>query len=167
VQIIAPTLTLTLPVVDLQEIRSIEQETKVKQVATQDLAIPSTSARTTTAGTLLRLREKEHVMLLTMHHIISDGWSRKVFFQELAALYQAFCNGSPFLAQLPIQYADFALWQRQCLKVRDAQPNLLTGSNLTLPPVLGLPTDYPRPAVQTFRGARETRYSPTLTGARP
>lgn len=56
-------------------------------------------------------------MLLTMHHIISDGWSRKVFFQELAALYQAFCNGSPSpLPQLPIQYADFALWQRQWLE---------------------------------------------------
>lgn len=169
-QVIAPTLTLTLPVVDLQEIRSTEQEAKVKQVATQDSSHPFDLTRgPLLRGTLLRLREKEHVMLLTMHHIISDGWSWKVFFQELAALYQAFCNRSPSpLPQLPIQYADFALWQRQWLEGKGLSTQLTYWKQQldAAPPVLGLPTDYPRPAVQTFRGARETLILPQpLTGA--
>jgi len=106
-------------------------------------------------------------MLLTMHHIISDGWSRKVFFQELAALYQAFCNGSPspwLNCRFSMQILHFG---SSGLKVRDSTQLAYWKQQLdAAPPVLGLPTDYPRPAVQTFRGARETLILPQPLTAR-
>ena len=107
-------------------------------------------------ATLVRLTDVEHVLLLTMHHIVSDGWSHGVFWRELAMLYEAFTTGQPSpLPALPIQYADFAHWQQQWLQgeVLDTQ---LTYWKQQLAGVstLQLPTDYPRPAVQTFRGAR-------------
>ena len=109
--------------------------------------------------TLLQLGVLEHVLVLTMHHIVSDGWSMAVLIQELAALYEAFLRGKPSpLAELPIQYADFAHWQRQWLQGEVLAHQLsywqqqLAGAK----PVLELPTDRPRPAVQTFRGASTT-----------
>jgi hypothetical protein len=105
---------------------------------------------------LLRLDEQEHVAVLTMHHIISDGWSVGVFVEELSAAYEAFSNGmTPRLAELPIQYADFAAWQREWLQGETLDKQLaywqrqLNGA----PPVLELPADRPRPKVQTYNGA--------------
>src|SRR5207302_8497473 len=105
---------------------------------------------------LLRLSEGEHVLLLTLHHIISDDWSMQVLFQELSALYAAYVAGLPSpLPQLPIQYADFALWQRQWLQgeVLEGQLAYWQQQLAGAPALLDLPTDRPRPAVQTFRGA--------------
>jgi condensation domain-containing protein len=105
---------------------------------------------------LLRLSETEHVLLLTMHHIISDGWSMGVIGRELEALYQAFSKGeSSPLAELSIQYADFAVWQREWLKGEVLEKQLSywreqLGGEL---PDLELPTDRPRPARQNYRGA--------------
>jgi non-ribosomal peptide synthetase component F len=108
---------------------------------------------------LLRLDETEHVLLLTVHHIVFDGLSLGVFLRELAEFYQAFSsNHLPLLSPLPIQYADFAAWQRQQLQGEILETQLgywkqqLSGSL----PILNLPTDFPRPAVQTFQGARQT-----------
>ena len=107
---------------------------------------------------LLDLGEDEHVLLLTMHHIISDGWSMGVLVRELAAVYSACSNNLPSpLAELPIQYADFALWQRQWLQKEVLNGQLaywkqqLDGA----PEVLALPTDRPRPAQHSFRGAHQ------------
>ncbi len=119
-------------------------------------------------ATLVRLADEEHVLLLTMHHIVSDGWSHGVFWRELAVLYDAFTTGQPSpLPALSIQYADFAHWQQQWLQgeVLDTQlaywKQQLAGVS-----TLQLPTDHPRPAVQTFRGARHVlTLSPTLTQA--
>jgi hypothetical protein len=117
--------------------------------------------------TLLQLAAEEHVVLLTMHHIISDGWSMAVLTQELAALYEAFSNGvvSP-LPELSLQYADYATWQRRAVEGEAFEKQLsywkqqLTGAPL----VLELPTDRPRPAIQTSRGARQSvLLSKTLT----
>jgi amino acid adenylation domain-containing protein len=106
---------------------------------------------------LLRLAEDEHVLLLTMHHIVSDGWSAGVLVREVAALYEAYAEGreSP-LAELPIQYADYAQWQREWLKgpVLDEQLGYWRGQLAGAPPLLELPTDRPRPAIQSFRGGR-------------
>ncbi len=121
VPIIAPALTLTLPVIDLREIPEIEQEAKAQQVVSAISSQPfDLSQAPLLRGTLLQIKDQEHEMLLTMHHIISDGWSWKVFFQELATFYSAFCNrdSSP-QPELPIQYVDFALWQRQWLEEDD------------------------------------------------
>src|SRR3712207_2447474 len=103
-----------------------------------------------------------------MHHIVSDGWSMGVFLRELGALYGAFSSGSPSpLPELPIQYADYALWQRQWLQgeVIDEQLTYWKEQLAELP-ALELPTDHPRPAVQTHRGARRSLALPeSLTQA--
>ena len=105
---------------------------------------------------LVRLDEREHVLLLTLHHIIFDGWSFGILLRDIAALYEATLAGkSSPLAELPVQYADFAMWQREWLDGGVLEQQLgywrrqLAGST-----VLQLPTDRPRPASQTFRGAR-------------
>ncbi len=106
---------------------------------------------------LLRLGEREHVLLMTMHHVISDGWSMGVLVREVAALYQAYAEGRPSpLAELPIQYADYAHWQREWLSGDVLEQQLSywreqLGGEL---PVLELPTDHPRPSVQSYRGGQ-------------
>ena len=94
-----------------------------------------------------------------MHHIVSDGWSMGVFFRELALLYEAYCAGKPCpLPDLPIQYADFAQWQRHWLQGEVMEAHLSYWKRLLdgAPAILELPTDRPRPAVQTFRGRRNS-----------
>src|SRR5262249_42229158 len=106
--------------------------------------------------TLLHPSSHEHVLLLTMHHIISDGWSVGVLVRELGALYDAFSRGGPSpLPELPIQYADYAAWQRQWLsgEVLEAQLAYWKQKLEGAPPALELPTDRPRPPAQTYRGA--------------
>jgi amino acid adenylation domain-containing protein len=109
------------------------------------------------------LGEAEHVLLFTTHHIICDGWSRGVLIRELAALYEAFSSGKPSpLPELPIQYVDFAVWQRQWLQgeVLEAQLTYWKQQLAGSPPVLELPTDRPRPSVQTFQGATQSLMLP-------
>src|SRR5262249_3399205 len=103
---------------------------------------------------LLRLADNDHIFLLTMHHIVSDGWSLSVFFQELNVLYAAFAKGLPSpLPELPIQYADYSRWQRKFLEgaVRDQQLEYWKKQLADLPS-LDLPADRPRPAAPSFRG---------------
>jgi len=168
VQVIAPVSNLTLPVIDLSEQSEAEREIEVKRLATEEARSPfDLSQELLLHAKLLRLAEVEHMLLLTTHHIVFDGWSMGVFMRELAALYEAFSTGkSALLLELPIQYADFAIWQRQWLQGEVLETQLsywkqqLSG-NL---PVLELPTDFPRSAVQTFRGARQNFELPqTLT----
>ena len=111
---------------------------------------------------LLKLSEDEHVLLFTMHHIISDGWSMGVLFKELATCYSAFSTGQqPELSRLPIQYADFAAWQREWLSGEVLENQLdYWRQRLQDLPLLALPTDHLRPAVQTFNGAAITHSLP-------
>ena len=112
---------------------------------------------------LLRLGEDDHVLLLGMHHIVTDGWSTGVLFGELAALYAAYRDGTePALAALPVQYADFAAWQREQLRgeVLDRQLAYWRARLAGAPALLELPTDHPRPAVQSQRGAAERAVLP-------
>ena len=168
VQLIASSLTLGLPVIDLQQLPKAERESKAKQLADEEAQQPFNLAKgPLVRARLLRLAEEEHILLLTMHHIASDGWSRGVLFRELSALYGAFSLGKPSpLAELPIQYADFAHWQREWLQGEVLETQLSywkqqLGGNL---PVLELPTDRPRPPVQTFRGARQSLMLPKSLG---
>ena len=116
---------------------------------------------------MLRLSEREHVLLVTLHHIVSDGWSLGVLVQEVAALYSAFHSGQPSpLPELTIQYADFAHWQRTWLQgeVLEQQMSYWREQLTGAPPVLELPADHPRPAVQTFTGAHHSfSLSPELS----
>ena len=107
--------------------------------------------------TLVRLGEGEHVLLLTMHHIVSDGWSMGVLVSEVSALYEAYAAGRPSpLAELDLQYADYAEWQRGWLQgeLLERQLTYWREKLAGAPPLLELPTDRPRPPVQSFRGAR-------------
>src|SRR6185312_8933912 len=106
---------------------------------------------------LLRLGAEEHRLIVAMHHIASDGWSLDVLARELAALYQAFAQGLPSpLPPLPVQYADFAIWQRRTLsgETLEAQLAWWREGLAGLLPALELPADRPRPARQSFRGDR-------------
>jgi len=156
VQVIAPNLTVTLPVVDLQALPENEQSTVVQQLATSEAQRPfDLSNDLLVRVTLLKLGEESHNLLVTMHHIVSDGWSIGIFIREVAALYEAFSKGAPSpLPDLSIQYADFAHWQRQWLtgEVLETQLNYWKQQLAGVAPLLSLPTDRPRPAVQTFRG---------------
>ncbi len=155
VQAIAPTATLKLSVVDLQGLSEQEQSLQVQELAITEQLKPFDL----TKGLLLRATivqlGSSHVLLLTMHHIISDGWSMGIFIKELSSLYQAFVAGSPSpLPELPIQYADFTIWQRQWLQgeVRQNQIDYWKQQLAGTPPLLELPTDRPRSSVQTFLG---------------
>jgi len=105
---------------------------------------------------LLKLSEQEHILLIVIHHIISDGWSRGVLLQELASHYCAFCQSrSPTLPELPIQYADYSVWQRDWLQGDVLERQLgYWKTQLDGLTILELPTDKPRPKQQSYRGAR-------------
>ncbi|MEH2411054.1 amino acid adenylation domain-containing protein [Nostoc sp.] len=157
VQVIAPTLALKLPVVDLQKLPDADREKEVLRLATKEAKVPFNLVEGPLLRcTLLRLDEAEYVLLFTMHHIISDGWSKGILIREIATLYEAFSTGefSP-LAELAIQYADFAAWQRKWLQgdVLQSQISYWKKQLEGAPSVLELPTDHPRSAVQTFQGA--------------
>ncbi|HYO58090.1 non-ribosomal peptide synthetase [Archangium sp.] len=153
---IAARMPVPLERVDLSGLPEAEREAEVLRLAERDARMPFVLAEgPLLRTTLLRLGEAEHVLLLTMHHIVTDGWSTGIFARELAALYGAFTRGEPDpLAELPLQYADHARWQREWLKGEVLEAQLaywrrrLAGS----PPVLNLPLDRPRPEVPEFRG---------------
>ncbi|WP_234017158.1 non-ribosomal peptide synthetase [Nostoc sp. 'Lobaria pulmonaria (5183) cyanobiont'] len=157
IAVISKAKPLILPKIDISELPLNRQEVEVRQQALQEVQTPfELTSDLLLRVKLLRLNEQEHIVLLTMHHIVSDGWSVGVLMQELAKLYPAFFNQqlSP-LAELPIQYVDFAVWQREWLQAEVLQSQLsywrkqLQGA----PELLELPTDYLRPAIQTFWGA--------------
>ncbi len=120
---------------------------------------------------LLRLDAEatEHVLLLVMHHIVSDAWSAGVLFRDLAACYSAFSRGLVAqLPELPVQYADFAVWQRDWLAGAELERQMAFWSEHLqgAPSLLDLPTDRPRPALQTYRGNRLSRALPAALSAR-
>ncbi|PHM11561.1 non-ribosomal peptide synthetase [Nostoc sp. 'Peltigera malacea cyanobiont' DB3992] len=154
-QIISPSLTINIPVLDLQSL----EESEAQQIVTKEARQPfDLSNGPLLRVTLLRLGLESHVLVLIMHHIITDGWSMGIFIQELSNLYRAFTLDSPLLLpELPIQYADFAVWQRQWLteEIQKQQLNYWKQQLAGAPPLLELPTDKPRPPVQTFCGATQ------------
>jgi amino acid adenylation domain-containing protein len=159
-QVIAPELALALPIIDLCEIAEAEREAKVTHLALEEARRSFDLTRgPLLRASLLRLHHAQHVLLFTMHHIISDGWSMGLLVREVAALYSAFSLEKPApLPELPIQYADFAHWQHQWLQGPRLEDQLAYWKEqLRGPlPVLALPTDRVRPAVQSFRGARRS-----------
>ena len=154
-QHVAPHAPLALPVQDLGGLDDVARASEVERHK-QELRRPFDLARGPLfRARLLRLGADEHVLLLTMHHIVSDGWSIGVMLRELTALYEAFAAGRrPQLPPPPIQYRDFAAWQREWLSGAELERQLsywresLRGA----PPALELPTDRPRPPVQSYRG---------------
>jgi amino acid adenylation domain-containing protein len=154
VQVVAPFREFTLPVQDLTNVP--DPKYAAHELAAQEAHEPLDLERGPLVRVrLLRLGAEEHVLLLTMHHIISDGWSMTIFFRELATLYQARVAGrAASLPALPVQYADYAVWQRQWLQGDVLQQQLAYWKNqLAGVEPLALPTDRPRAAVNRYRGA--------------
>jgi amino acid adenylation domain-containing protein len=159
VQVIAPPRPLDLRRVDLADLTETEREAESLKIATEEAQLPfDLTSGPLLRATLVRLGEVEHILLVTMHHIVSDGWSMGVLVREVAALYTAFSAGRPSpLEELPIQYADYAEWQRGWLEgeVLVEQLGYWKRQLAGAPPVLELPADRVRPAVQSFKGATE------------
>ncbi|MFW9264014.1 non-ribosomal peptide synthase/polyketide synthase [Nostoc sp. CALU 546] len=146
-----------LPVLVLSEAEVTEQETAAQKLVQQQAIEPFDLAHDALIrATLVVLSPTEQWLSVSIHHVVSDGWSIGVFIEELQALYNAYSQGQPSpLLPLPIQYADFALWQRQWLQgeVLNSQLSYWKEQLANAPTFLSLPTDRPRPAVQTFNGA--------------
>ena len=161
VQISAPERSIGMPVIDLGALPEARREGEVRRLAVEESLRPfDLGAGPLIRATLLRAGADDHVALLTMHHIVSDGWSMGVLIREIGALYAAFLAGAPSplpeLPELPVQYADFAVWQRGWMRGEVLERQLAYWRRrLAGHAVLQLPTDRPRPAVQRFRGADE------------
>jgi amino acid adenylation domain-containing protein len=169
-QVISPYQPLHLPVVDLAGLPEAERSAQAQHLASEESQRPFDLRRgPLLRAILLRLSEAEHILLLTIHHLVFDGWSEGVFRRELTTLYTTFSAGKPSpLAELPIQYADFAAWERDWLQGEVLETHLAYWRKQLegIPPLLNLPTDRPRHSVQIFRGGREpVALSPTLTNA--
>ncbi|NOK11829.1 non-ribosomal peptide synthetase, partial [Corallococcus exercitus] len=147
----------TLPLTDLSFLPEEQRENEARKLADEEARRPFDLARgPLLRSTLVRLTDDSHLLLVTMHHIVSDGWSMGVLVREMAAFYEAFTTGStPELAPLPVQYADFATWQRNWLQgeALEAQIHYWKQQLSGAPSALELPTDRPRPPVQSHRGA--------------
>jgi amino acid adenylation domain-containing protein len=166
VQIVAPALKLVLTLIEIEGGSVDEREAEVTRLINQDASEPFDLFRGPLIRvSLLRLDEQDHVLLLSLHHIVSDLWSIEIIFRELSELYTSLCSDlTPSLPGLPVQYGDFAYWQRSQYDDRAAQEELSywTQKLDQAPLVLDLPTDYPRPAIQTTNGAYE--YMPLSQG---
>src|ERR687885_401863 len=158
VQVIAPTLTIPLPVVDLRNLPATKQDGEIRRIASEERSHSfDLSSELLLRVMLLQLDSSEHILLLNLHHIICDGWSIGVLLRELGTLYTAFANNQPSpLPELPIQYADFAHWQRDWLQDEVLETHLAYWKQqLDNIPLLNLPTDRSRPASPTYQGATQ------------
>jgi amino acid adenylation domain-containing protein len=164
-QVVAPTLRLRLIVRDLRALPQAEREAAAQQLLRVEALYPfDLENGPLLRVNLLQLSEGEHILLLTMHHIISDGWSRDVLLHELSALYDAFSRGNPSpLAQLPIQYADYAHWQRRWLHSEAGQAQLAYWTRQLHDPLprLELPVDRPRTGELSLHVARQSFQLPS------
>jgi amino acid adenylation domain-containing protein len=158
VQLIRPTGPWELPVTDLSEELELGAERIAHRMAMEEASRPfDLSAGPLLRTTLLRLSQQDHLLLLTMHHIVGDAWSFEILAAEISTLYESFVEGRPTpLPELLIQYADFAAWEQEWLSGRVLESRLeywrkqLEGAS----PQLELPQRRKRPAVQSFRGSR-------------
>jgi amino acid adenylation domain-containing protein len=155
-QLIQPARRLSIPVVDLTALARDEQEEKARKLAQEESQRPFNLSRDNLVrASVLRMAAQDHILLLGTHHIVFDAWSRGILLHELAALYEAYCTGKPSpLPDLPVQYTDFAVWQREFLSGATQEKQLAYWRDRlgNAPANLELPTDRPRPPVQTFRG---------------
>ena len=167
-QVVQEALEIQVPVVDLSHLPAEQREAETARLAIEESRRPFdlTTGPLLRTG-LLRLGEADWVFLLTIHHIVTDGWSMGLFFRELSVLYSAFAMGLPSpLEELEVQYSDYAAWQREYLQ-GDVLNRLVRYWKTVLSDLsaLELPTDRPRPALQTFRGAEHNFVLPAQASA--
>ena len=170
VQLVEAGLEVQLPVRDLSAVPEPERQREAQRIAAEEAVRPfDLAAGPLFRASLVRLSGAEHALVLTFHHIVSDAWSMGVFLRELAAFYDACRTGRPAgLPALPIQYADFAAWQREWLtgSVLEEQLAYWRARLEGAPALLELPADRPRPKTQSFAGAAHAfRLQPRLAQA--
>ena len=160
IQIIAPTFTLSVPIIDLSEMLELEREGQAMRMASEQAQRPfDLTQLPLVRASLLRLKADDHVLILVVHHIVFDGWSLGVFMREIASLYGAFSVGEPSpLPELSIQYADFSMWQRDRLRGETLESHISYWKDqlADAPTLLELPADRMRPRVQSYRGALQS-----------
>jgi amino acid adenylation domain-containing protein len=159
VQEIGASNDLELALVDLAEVEPEQLYEEAAQLARQEIGLPFSLDRSPLIRTrLLRLGDTRHILLVTIHHIVSDGWSIQIMVRELTQLYEAFRAASPSsLGELEIQYGDFAVWQREWLQREELRAQLdYWKRNLEGVPILELPADRQRPSYASFRGTTES-----------
>jgi len=160
-------ITLDVPVIDLSNSDEAGAEAEALNILRHEARRPfDLSLGPLMRAVIVRMREDEHILLVTLHHIITDGWSFGILHRELSSLYEAFAAGrpSPFAA-LPIQYSDYAMWQREWFEkeVYGSQLAYWKKQFVTMPPALELPGDHPRPSVQAYRAFRGDQQTITLS----
>ncbi|HEX2643404.1 MAG TPA: condensation domain-containing protein, partial [Thermoanaerobaculia bacterium] len=157
VQIVAPPAPFRIPIADLTGLPEELREAETVRLAAEESLLPFDIGRGVLRVHLLRLAAAEHALLFTVHHIASDGWSNGILVREVMALYEAYSAGRPSpLPDLPVQYVDFAVWQRDTFRGELLERQLsYWRDQLSGAPVLELPTDRPRPAVPSLAGAQE------------
>jgi len=164
VQVIAAPETVNMRVLDLRGVAAGEREAEIKRLTVEEGRRPFDLAKGPLLRvSLLQIDEQDHMVLLTMHHIIGDGWSMGVLIREVGELYEAFShNRTPGLPHLPVQYADYAVWQREWLQgeVLERQLNYWRRQLAGVPAVLDLPIARPRTAVQNSHAGQETLLLP-------
>jgi hypothetical protein len=157
VQVIAPELQVAFPLVDLSSLAPADRENEAQRIIQEECSKPYDLVKDHIfRSLLLKLSGQEHILFLNLHHIATDGWSNGVLLRDLTAFYGAALDGKPLsVPELTIQYADYAVWQRNWLRgaVLEKQLEYWRGCLKGAPPILEIPTDRPRLAVQTFRGA--------------
>jgi amino acid adenylation domain-containing protein len=169
IQVVAPHLTVDLPIVDLQQHSPRQREAAAQEQAAIEARRPfDLETGPLFRSILLRLTPEDHLLLISFHHLVADGWSLGVFFRELAAIYPAFVKGlqSP-LPNLPIQYPDYVVWQKQWLEGSVMQEQLgYWRQRLSDLPALVLPTDRPRSILPQQQGARQAMVIPSVLSSR-
>ena len=159
VQNISPRIIISLHLMDLVDRPECERNAEALRLINEEACRPFDLARgPLLRACLVRLAAEDHILLVTLHHIISDGWSMGILYRELSALYNAYLQGRPSpLEELPVQYVDFARWQREWLQGEVLQSQVAYWKErLSNIPTLQLLTDRQRPAVQSYRGARKS-----------
>src|SRR5689334_18727578 len=157
VQIVHEAQPLSLPVIDLSDLPEAEREASLRTLFTAETSRPFNLANDSLLrASLVRTGDEDHIVFFTLHHIVSDGWSSGVLISELVALYDAYSHDRPSpLLELPVQYADYAVWQRQQLQGETLEEHLAYWEQkLRGAQALKLPADHPRPKVQSIRGAQ-------------
>lgn len=156
VLVIAERIDVPLPLVELSNARASERESRLKDLTLEEGRKPFNLERDSLIrARLFRLASEDHVLVVTLHHIVTDGWSIDVLLRDAKEIYEALMAGcKPQLPALTLQYSDFSSWQRNALTSRiDEQVGYWRSMLADAPEVLAMPTDYQRPAVQTFRGS--------------
>ncbi len=158
-QRVADRRSIEVPLIDLRGQATQDRESEARRLINETIRRPFDLSRDLMLRVLLlRLGDQEHILLLVRHHIASDGWSSGIFWQELTALYEAYTSDRlPQLRKLPVQYGDYAAWQREWLRGEILETQLsYWRKQLENIATLQLPTDRPRPAIQSFQGAKQT-----------